>query len=664
MLGMSAIIAPEAPKHKSRRSRWRGHRRAGRYRARILGAERKPLDAFTAARSARGLAALAGAGVLAAVLAGVLTLGSAHADTATGPDCTPVTLDASAQLPGTPLLVTPAPGGRDAMPQTQLSFLGAPAAQITGLLVSGSVTGVHTGTLRPYSQGDGASFLPAVAFSPGETVSVSGSWTSGAVTQPFAYSFTIGDPDPIDRLPESARPAGAPGTVWHFHSAPSIDPAVLSVTRTSPAAARDGDIFLATYPGPGAMGPTIYAPNGRLVWFKPLGTNVFVADVQVQRYAGQPVLTWWQGTISHHGFGLGEGEIYSRSYQPVATVKAGDGLAEDLHELVLTPAGTALITAWKPLYCDLLPLGGRALGAVYDAVFQEIDVRTGLVMYEWDSLEHVALSSTYMPIGGASPAWPWDWFHLNSVALEPDGSLLISARSTWAVYNLDAATGQINWQVGGRTPSFATGPGTVTAWQHDARPLGNDSFSVFDNAGPPTTDRDSHGEVIDIDPQTDTARVVATISPPRPIYAQTQGDLELLPDGNWWLGWGDVNQSTEVSASGRVLLEARTPSGSSSYRSLRFQWHGEPNTAPALALGSAKHGARVVYASWNGATALVRWRLRAGPSPALLRTVTTTVARGFETRMAAPAGARYVAVDALGAGGRVLARSRVLLCSS
>jgi hypothetical protein len=57
-----------------------------------------------------------------------------------GPLCAPLTLDASARLAGTPLLVTPAPGGRDAMPQTQLSFLGAPAAQLGGLVVRGSAS--------------------------------------------------------------------------------------------------------------------------------------------------------------------------------------------------------------------------------------------------------------------------------------------------------------------------------------------------------------------------------------------------------------------------------------------------------------------------------------------------------------------------------------------
>ena len=274
--------------------------------------------------------------------------------------------------------------------------------------------------------------MPDTPFTAGELVSVSGIWTAAARPRPFAYSFTVGEPDRIARLPEPGKPAGRPGTVWHFRSAPGLTPAVLTVTKSSPAAARGGDIFLATYPGPGAMGPMIVDPRGQLVYFKPLGANTFATNVRVQRYAGRPVLTWWQGTISNHGFGLGQDEIYSSAYRPIATVRAGNGLLADLHELQLTARGSALITAWKPLYCDLAPGGGRARAAVYDTVFQEIDIRTGLVMYEWDPLEHVALSDSYMPIGGASVAWPYDWFHLNSIALASDGSLLISARATWA----------------------------------------------------------------------------------------------------------------------------------------------------------------------------------------------------------------------------------------
>jgi hypothetical protein len=609
----------------------------------------------------RGLAGLGGVCALALGAAGVSAVSSVGADAPAAPACVPATLDASDQLPGTPLLVTPAPGGLDAMAQTQLSFLGAPAAGLSALVVSGSVSGVHAGRLEAYSQGDGASFLPQVPFTVGETVSVSGVWTSKSIAHRFSYSFTIGDPDPIALLPKLSKPAGAPGTIWHFRSAAEITPAVLTVTKTSAAARRDGDIFLATYPGPGSMGPTIYAPSGQLVWFKPLGPNTAATDVRVQRYEGRPVLTWWQGTISIHGFGLGVGEIYSTAYEPIATVHAGDGLAEDLHELTLTPNGTALITAWKPLYCDLASEGGAALDAVYDSVFQEIDVKTGLVMYEWDSLEHVPLSESYMPVSGANVPWPYDWFHLNSIAPEPDGSLLISSRATWTVYDIDAATGKIEWQAGGRRPSFTMGPGAATAWQHDAQPLGDDTYSVFDNAGPPTSVRHSRGEVVRIDPRTDTASLIATVAIARwPIYAQTQGDLQRLPDGNWWIGWGDVNQSSEVSSAGKHLFEANTPAGSESYRSLRFAWHGSPKTRPSVALVRAPGGSVRVYVSWNGATAVARWRLETGSSRRSLKPQRSAASTGFQTVLRAPGSARFVAVQALDAGGRVLASTRPL----
>ncbi len=606
----------------------------------------------------RGVAVLGVVCALAFAASGVSAVG---ADSVASPACAPATLDASDQLPGTPLEVTPAPGALDAMPGDQLSFLGAPASQISSLLVSGSVSGVHAGRLEDYSQGNGASFLPQAPFTVGETVSVSGVWTSGAAAQRFSYSFTIGDPDPIGLAPTLAAPAGAPGTIWHFRSAPALTPAVLTVTKTSALARRDGDIFLATYPGPGSMGPAIYAPDGQLVWFKPLSRNTVATNVRVQRYEGRPVLTWWQGTLSHHGFGVGVGEIYSTRYQRLATIHAGDGLAEDLHELTLSPGGVALITAWKPLYCDLEGVGGAAVDAVFDSVFQEIDIKTGLVMYEWDSLEHVPLSDSYMAAAAASVASPYDWFHMNSIALEGDGSLLISARSTWTVYDLDASTGTIEWRSGGRQPTFTMGPGAATAWQHDAEPLGPDTYSVFDNAGPPTRLRHSRGEVVRIDPQTNTASLLATITiPDWPIYTETQGDLERLPDGNWWIGWGGVNQSSEVSAAGDLLLEASTPAGSESYRSLRFAWSGRPATRPAVALTRAPGGALRVYVSWNGATGVARWRLLSATTGRSLAPGGVAPSVGFQTVLDAPAAARFVAVQALDGAGAVLATSRTL----
>ena len=101
---------------------------------------------MSAARRAATLLVLCAAGVALAAGAASVSAGAP----VTGPVCVPATLDASAQLAGTPLLVTPEPGARDAMPETQLSFLGAPAAELSGLVVRGSASGLHAGRLEAY----------------------------------------------------------------------------------------------------------------------------------------------------------------------------------------------------------------------------------------------------------------------------------------------------------------------------------------------------------------------------------------------------------------------------------------------------------------------------------------------------------------------------------
>ena len=91
---------------------------------------------------------------------------------AVAPTCGPSSLDNSALQDGA-VTVSPLPGSRDASPQTQISFLGVPAARAQRASASiGSRTGAHSGRLLAYSQGDGASFVPARPFAEGEQVTV------------------------------------------------------------------------------------------------------------------------------------------------------------------------------------------------------------------------------------------------------------------------------------------------------------------------------------------------------------------------------------------------------------------------------------------------------------------------------------------------------------
>jgi hypothetical protein len=562
-------------------------------------------------------------------------------------------LNTPATLDGT-VTVSPLPGSRDASPQTQISFLGVPAAELSDVSVVGSRTGAHAGRLLAYSQGDGASFVPTRGFAAGELVTVHAQLHAGGGARRLFDQFEIAHQDAISTTPETIHAGGA-SEVQSFHSRPDLRPPAVTVTVRSPAVAP-GEEFVAPYTGPGEAGPMILDQNGGLVWFKALPTHTSATNFRVQEYEGKPVLTWWQGNISVHGFGQGEDVIADDTYTDIAHVKAGNGVQADLHDFQLTPGGTALITAYDPILCDLSAVGGPADGGVTDGLFQEIDVKTGLVMFQWTSLDHVGLTESYTPPTTTSPAWPFDFFHINSLDLERSGNLLISARNTWTVYEIDSQTGQIVWRLGGKRSSFAMGPGTNTAWQHDPRELPNGSISVFDNGARPAIHRQSRGIVVSLDPRHKTATLVSQIFHPPALLAESQGNMQALSNGDWFLGWGQVPDFSELGPTGQLLFDAHFPAHTQSYRDFRFAWTAAPAHPPALAVEPAAGGGGTAYASWNGATLVASWRLLDGSSATSLAPVAQAVRAGFETAIALPAGAvgPYFAVQALDGSGAVV----------
>ncbi len=589
------------------------------------------------------------------------------------PQCVPSTLDRSDLLPGTKLEVSPLPDSLDATPRTQISLLGIPRSQLAQIAVNGSVTGGHSGRVVAYSQGDGASFLPSQPFMPGETVTVRGKLLAGKSWEPFAYRFTVSAPDTIPWEPPGKVPAGTAGEVQHYHSAPSLDSPSIQVT-TGAGVSPAGDIFIAPYSGPGGYGPMIVDGTGQLVWFDPLPSGVYATNLQVQTYEGQPVLTWWQGHIPKQGFGEGEEVIANSSYRQIAHIHAGNGLKADLHDFRVTANDTALMTVFNPIHCNLTAVGGPQDAAVNSSAFQEIDLRTGLVRREWQSLDHVALSESYSTPYGSSAEWPYDYFHMNSLDQESNGDLLISARNTWALYQLNEQTGQVLTRAGGKHSTIKMGSGTLTAFQHDATLLPNGLISVFDNGGVPVVHPQSRGILVALNQQTGTETLVAEYEHPSALKAGSQGNVQLLPSDNLFIGWGAEPWFSEFNSSGQVLFDARMPPGDQSYRAYRFPWTGTPSSPPSIAASAAEAGRHspsasasgpvTVYASWNGATEVASWRVFGGPalptSAHPLAGVASGARGGFETAIATPGPEAYVQVQALSASGAVLGTSAII----
>src|ERR671921_664683 len=263
--------------------------------------------------------------------------------------------------------------------------------------------------------------------------------------------------------------------VWAFRSRPDLSPPAVEVATEAREETAPGYIFVAPEKGDaGQGGSMILDDRGQVVWFRPLlGTNVRALNFEVQTYQGRDVLTWGQTP--------GEYVIFDSSYREIARLTAANGYDGDHHEFLISPQDTAMITIYNAVPRDLSSVGGSRSGVVWQGIVQELDIQTGEVLFEWQSLEHVGLEQTY--VTPSEDHYPGiDYFHINSIDVEPDdNNLLISARKTSAVYKIDRKTGEVIWRLGGKKSDFEMGPGTRFAFQHDARRLPDGTVSIFDN---------------------------------------------------------------------------------------------------------------------------------------------------------------------------------------
>ncbi|HEY1566451.1 MAG TPA: arylsulfotransferase family protein [Solirubrobacteraceae bacterium] len=563
---------------------------------------------------------------------------------------------ALAQAASAPVNVFPIPGGHVAAPSSQITLRGVPASQVGAIAVVGSKSGGHTGRLVGDSDGDGASFIPSKPFTAGETVTVQTSLNVVGGTA-GAYSFTIANP--AGDIPLSGvRPAPrVRNDITRFVSRPDLAPTAFTVTKKASASvAAGGDLFLAPQYGPVQNGPMILGPYGGLIWYQQVPHNDTATDFNVQSYQGKPVLTWWQGNVSFAGTGSGVDEIYNSSYQHVATVRAANGVNSDLHEFTITGQNTALVTAYYPVLWNVSNGKTSQSRIVLDGVVQEIDIPTGLVLFQWDSLDHIPVTASYQPVP-KNTGHPWDYFHLNSAQLIGNGDVIVSSRDTWGVYDVSHQTGQIVWTLGGKSSSFKMGANTTFAFQHDARLVSGNLMTIFDDgAGPPDIHKQSRGLTLRLDTTHMTASLVSQQTHSPAVLARYEGSDQLLRNGDSLVGFGSQPWVTEFDSHGKTDFDGRFVDANQSYRSFRYQWTGTPSTPPAIGTRTTK-GKTTVYASWNGSTKLARWQVLGGNSASKLSVVASAGKAAFETPIALRRHSTYVAVRALDSGGHVLATS-------
>jgi len=456
------------------------------------------------------------------------------------------------------------------------------------------------------------------------------------------------------------------GGVLHFVTRPDLTPPAITVSHHSRPAGDDPPYFIlspAGYPltGPGQPGLMILDRYGNLVWFSPntgfpAAKGMARVDLQAQTYRGQPVLTWWEGQVGL-GVGYGKAVIADTSYRTIATISGGNGLSADLHEFIISPQDTALITAVRRRPANLSALGGPANGTALTGSVLEIDIASGQVLFEWNSLDWVPVTDTYAAFSGGTEKAPFDYFHINSIAVGHDGNLVISARNTCAVYKIARSGGEVLWRLGGKRSSFQMGPGAAFWFQHHARPRGTTSLSLFDDGASPQKEPQSRAILLDLDTSAMRATLTRSYTHPAKLLAANQGSMQLLADGRALVGWGNLPYFTEFAENGTLMLDGQFPIGDQSYRVFTAGWTGHPTDKPAVAARVNQAGGSVVYASWNGATELSSWTVLAGSTATSLDKAGSQRRTAFETMITVNSAGPYFAVIANDASGRVLGQS-------
>lgn len=389
----------------------------------------------------------------------------------------------------------------------------------------------------------------------------------------------------------------------------------------------------------------------------------------------------------------------------------GDITYADGHEFYLTPQCTGIFAAFQAYQTDLewqnitnITGGGWLL----DSYFQEVDIVTSEILFEWRASKFINITDTYWNSSiydeGFSEERGFDWFHINSIQKDHLGNYLVNSRHMHAMYYVSGATGNVIWRLGGKRNDWkdmSGGLATDFEWQHHARWL-DDSLtriSVYDNHGTAMhleSGRPSRGIVLRLDYEKREVWLDHEYTATHHITAFREGSMQVLNDGpspgNALVGYGFEPAWTEYSQNGTVIwdvtfspltLNRYSPDN---YRVLKLNWTGAPDYMPNIAPGPPpdyefvperssfdirridEHGGNLTnntaYFSWNGATEVRSWVVLASNETSDLSIASHFWAEvqkiGFEENVFMGNGSVYVTALAINCRDEVLGQTGVL----
>lgn len=406
---------------------------------------------------------------------------------------------------------------------------------------------------------------------------------------------------------------------WHhleFKSSP-LRPAQLNVTGK--ASANAGKNLFMTPKGPHRESgkPAVYTLEGDLVFIDE--THQHTSDFKPQTFRNEKYLTFLYGFSTgaqNPGHGYGKAVFLDHEYHPIefdlnetitSLIENQPGNM-DFHEHTMTSSDTLFVTAYNSTPHDLSPTDGPKDGWLANSMFFEIEPPTGRIVSSWSAVDHILLSDARLPLpssmGDGTKTVPHDHFHISSIKPLGDDRILINSRHTWCSYVLDRASGKVLQTIDGYEHGYS--------WTHHGRAHnltedGDFIMTLFDNHNM-KDDMGGHftqGLLFQVSKKDDSAKLLQTFE--TDFYADSQGSLQALDNGNFLLGGGSAPVIIEYDATGHVVWQARFEAETRgySYRTFRGEWSGTPKDwDPSLVVEGD-----TVFVSWNGATDVQEWNV-------------------------------------------------------
>ncbi len=471
-----------------------------------------------------------------------------------------------------PIFIHPKAGSRDISTQTTLLYK---FQHLESTVFEFDVWGEKSGPIpgEVVISGNTVIFKPSRRFAAGEKVHVR--MSGNKLKHPLEYDFMttdISQYDPvilfstfdekeIDNLSTLAKPGKPMGemSIINGVAVPADFPKLESFFQNN--SVDKGKIFLNNWVGsPYIM---IFENDGTPYFYQRVEERA--RDFKVQ--ANGQLTRRIRGNM-HCFVGL------DKNYAICDTFRCIHGYGTDEHELIVSEDGHYFLIAlgYRTMDMSKIVPGGKKNANIIDNHVQEFDPHGNLV-FEWLSHQHFRVQDAVHENLKDNSI---DYVHMNSIGIDYDGHIIISSRHLSEVTKIHRQTGDIIWRFGGRYNQFTLlNDKDGISYQHHAAPVEGKPghYTIFDNGNyhdPPY----SRGVEFYLDTEEMTAEKVWEYRHKPERYSHWMGNTQRLPNGNTLINWADgsLPKATEVTPSGRVVLEADFVEDSHCYRTFKFDF--------------------------------------------------------------------------------------------